>query len=67
MATIMKNDKCSYCGKFFKWTEVHIYTPYGGYLDDEPPDDKIICKKCWGKFKKEDIALIEKIAWQKSW
>ena len=67
MTLSKKLDRCDRCGKFFRWTDVHIYTPYGGYLDDEPPDDRIICKKCWDKMTNEEINLTERIAWQKNW
>lgn len=62
-----KLDRCERCGKSFSWTDCKIYTPYGGYLDDEPPGDKIICKKCWDTMSEEIKKIITKTAWQKNW
>ena len=62
-----EKGRCNRCGKFFKWTECKIYTPYGGYLDYEPPNDRYICNKCWNTMTKEEKKLIESIAWQKNW
>jgi hypothetical protein len=37
--------RCSYCGKYM--SKGYVYTPWGTYLDEEPPDDKFICSKCF--------------------
>lgn len=37
--------RCNYCGKFIK--NGYTYTPFGTYLDEEPPEDEYICYKCF--------------------
>ena len=37
--------RCEWCGQFIN--HGYVYTPFGTYLDEEPPDDKHICDKCF--------------------
>lgn len=37
--------RCHWCGKFMK--SGYVYTPWGTCLDEEPPDDELICDKCF--------------------
>lgn len=41
--------KCCVCGKFC--VPVDSSTPFGGYLDTEPPDSEYYCAKCAKKEK----------------
>ena len=61
--------RCNWCGKFMN--HGYIYTPFGRYLQDEPPpeywitvlliDDEYICDKC---FTHEHKALLNN-QWRK--
>ena len=39
-------NRCDYCGKFCSWIGMDRYTPFGGPLDFEPPDEVLMCCKC---------------------
>jgi hypothetical protein len=50
--------RCNYCGKYIN--KGYVYTPWGGYYDDEPPDDKYVCDRCFTPERKD---LLNKM-WQ---
>lgn len=43
--------RCNYCGRFMK--EGYVYTPWGSYHIDEPPEDEFICLKCFTPDRKK--------------
>ena len=49
----MNNEqcKCSECGRFCSW-DSDVGTPFGGYYDYEPPDDKFFCAECAKRLEK---------------
>ena len=44
--------RCDQCGKFIS-EPADSYTPFGGYLDVEPPESVLLCEKCVEENKKE--------------
>lgn len=63
----MTNPRCNECGRFigYKDKEAQVYTPFGGYLDLEPPDERYICGHCFSKMSESRWALINRISWIK--
>jgi len=55
--------RCNYCGRFIGYKTRWNYTPFGGPLDMEPPDDVNICTRCYDGLTEKDIELIKRIAW----
>ena len=47
--------KCNWCGQFisYKDKDAMIYTTYGSYCDDDPPESTYICGKCWRNLSDE--------------
>lgn len=44
--------RCHYCGRFMSDDDIALsvtYTPYGGYDDIDPPDERFIHGLCWDK------------------
>ncbi len=58
--------RCDHCGKFISWYKPHyIYTPYGSYRDQEPPDDEHICDTCYTNLSLSQKETLNKSSWQK--
>jgi len=56
--------KCYFCGKFIGYGEaVYTWTPYGGVLDLEPPEDEHAHARCYDNSSMKD--LIIKTSWMK--
>lgn len=61
--------QCRFCCKFIGYADMEAgqtvsWTPYGGPLDLEPPDDRWAHRRCWAAATDEDRRLINRIAWQ---
>lgn len=42
--------KCEVCGRFLSYLDEHVaYTPYGGYEDVDPPDERVSHRACFAK------------------
>ena len=58
---------CYFCGKFIGYKDfeknVITWTPYGGYYDDEPPDEEFAHKACWEKQEENRKDLVKRVAW----
>ena len=64
---ITKNGtlRCEQCGKFMSWSKpYYVYTPYGSYRDQEPPDDCHIHKKCYENLSDSSKKYLN-VSWQK--
>jgi hypothetical protein len=62
------NPQCSLCNRFMSWADVaagYSWTPYGGYLDLEPPDDEYAHAGCWESACEKSRELIARTAWLK--
>ena len=56
--------RCCHCGKFLSYKNYVVFTPYGGYDDPEPPNEKFMCIDCYDKIDKD---LIYRISYVKPW
>jgi hypothetical protein len=61
--------RCDQCGQFISYADMGagrawVWTPHGGPLDVDPPDDRWAHDRCWTVAKPEERALIQSIAWQ---
>lgn len=60
------NPICHLCGRFMSWADVAAgvsWTPYGGYLDLEPPDEEFAHAACWDAATPETRELVDSTAW----
>ena len=59
-------ERCAWCGRFVSYYDETVmgYVPYGGYMDTEPPDEEIVCGKCWKKQKGGDWAVTSDNCWR---
>lgn len=58
--------RCCGCNEFMSYRQLSrsiTYTPYGGGLDLDPPEQEYYHRKCWRKLSKQDKILIKKISW----
>ena len=63
-----RRDRCDLCGRFMSYVdlaEAVMWTPYGGYLDLEPPDEEYAHRHCWDEATEETRVLIRYTAWRK--
>ena len=59
---------CDICSRFMSWDDCAdsvVYTPFGSWGDTEPPDERLMHKKCWTKLNLRDRRVIDNIAWIK--
>lgn len=61
------NARCHICNRFMSYASMNcavVYTPFGGPLDLEPPDDEFMHEECWTGLPEKDQRLINYIAWR---
>lgn len=62
------NYRCDTCNKFMSNSDVNsaiVYTPYGGWNDFEPPDERYIHRECWDNMNSREKQLTRDCAWCK--
>ena len=60
------NPRCNICNLFMSWADVKrgvAWTPFGGRLDDELPDEEFAHRKCWKNAEERTRSLIRRFAW----
>jgi len=66
MITKTGQPRCNRCGKFISWTKpYYVYTPYGGYRDQEPPDEEHMCGNCYKELIPNMVETLHFTSWQK--
>ena len=66
MWTSNTRKRCDVCGKIMTFHEkAFTWAEYGGYGDDEPPDDSHAHTKCFLNLTQQQINTIYGISWQK--
>jgi len=48
--------RCHFCGRFMN--KGYIYTPWGSYRTDEPPEDEFVCLKCFTQDRRNLLDLM---------
>jgi hypothetical protein len=58
--------QCWFCNRFMLLSDDAYlwWTPYGGVIDMEPPDDEYAHVKCWNDAPLAQKKLIQRTAWR---
>lgn len=63
------NARCYFCNLFMSYDDMENssirWTPYGGYLDLEPPDDEWAHLQCWTNLEEKRRLMIQGLSWNK--
>ena len=52
------NRRCYFCGKFIAYHESQYrWTPYGGAMDFEPPDEEFAHSRCYETYDKKELLI----------